>query len=222
MAFREESDSLGMVRVPENAYYGASTQRAVDNFRISGITLPVSLLRALGLIKKCCAEVNAELGLLDVKLAAAIGDAAREILDGRLDSSFVVDVFQTGSGTSTHMNVNEVIASRANEMLTGKRGGKSPVHPNDHVNLGQSSNDVFPSAMNISALMEISEPADSRAGKAAGRIVPEGRRIQGYTENGANPSSGCRPHDTGAGVFRICKTGGTGNPPRSLCSEQPL
>jgi fumarate hydratase, class II len=167
MAFREESDSMGMVSVPENAYYGASTQRAVDNFRISGSTLPFSLIRAIGLIKKCCAAVNAELGLLDVKLAAAIGDAAQEILDGRLDSSFVVDVFQTGSGTSTHMNVNEVIASRANEMLAGKRGGKSPVHPNDHVNLGQSSNDVFPSAMNISALMEI-----------FGRLIPALEKLQ--------------------------------------------
>ncbi len=156
MTFREESDSMGMVKVPETAYYGPSTQRAIDNFRISGLCLPVSMIHALGLIKKCCAGVNAEMGLLDMKLAAAIGEAAQEILDGKLDASFVVDVFQTGSGTSTHMNVNEVIASRANEMLTGKRGGKIPVHPNDHVNLGQSSNDVFPAAMNISALMEIS------------------------------------------------------------------
>ena len=157
MTFREESDSMGKVRVPETAYYGPSTQRAVDNFRISGICLPISLIRALGLIKKCCAGVNAELGLLALRLAEAIGESAQEIMDGKLDPSFVVDVFQTGSGTSTHMNINEVIASRANEMLTGRRGGKVPVHPNDHVNLGQSSNDVFPSAMNISALMEISD-----------------------------------------------------------------
>jgi len=156
MTFREESDSMGKVNVPETAYYGPSTQRAVDNFRISGMRLPISLMRALGLIKKCCAEVNAELGLLDLRLAEAIAESAQEVMDGKLDSSFVVDVFQTGSGTSTHMNINEVIASRANENLTGKRGGKVPTHPNDHVNLGQSSNDVFPSAMNISALMEIS------------------------------------------------------------------
>jgi fumarate hydratase, class II len=156
MTFREESDSMGKVRVPETAYYGPSTQRAVDNFRISGLCLPVSMIHAIALIKKCCAEANAEMGLLDMRLAKAIGEAAREILDGKLDSSFVVDVFQTGSGTSTHMNVNEVIASRANEMLTGKRGGRVPVHPNDHVNLGQSSNDVFPAAMNIAALVEIS------------------------------------------------------------------
>jgi fumarate hydratase, class II len=156
MAFREESDSMGKVRVPEAAYYGASTQRAVDNFRISGLTLPVSLIHAIALIKKCGAMASAEMGLLDARLAAAIAESAQEVMDGGLDASFVVDVFQTGSGTSTHMNVNEVIASRANEMLTGKRGGKAPVHPNDHVNLGQSSNDVFPAAMNIAALVEIS------------------------------------------------------------------
>jgi fumarate hydratase class II len=156
MTFREESDSMGKVSVPETAYYGPSTQRAVDNFRISGISLPISLIRALGLIKKCCAGVNAEMGLLDLRLAEVIGESAQEVMDGKLDPAFVVDIFQTGSGTSTHMNVNEVIASRANEMLTGNRGGKAPVHPNDHVNLGQSSNDVFPSSMNISALMEIS------------------------------------------------------------------
>jgi len=157
MSFREESDSMGKVRIPESAYYGASTQRAIENFRISGITLPIPMIHALALIKKCSAAVNAELGLLDGKRAEAIGKSAQEILDGLMDSSFVVDVFQTGSGTSTHMNINEVIASRANEILTGKKGGKIPVHPNDHVNLGQSSNDVFPSAMNISVLMEISK-----------------------------------------------------------------
>jgi fumarate hydratase, class II len=161
MTFREESDSMGKVRVPETAYYGPSTQRAVDNFPISGLRLPVAMIQALGLIKKCCAQVNADMGLLDVKLAAAIGESAQEVLNGKLDASFVVDVFQTGSGTSTHMNVNEVIAARANEILTGRRGGKAPVHPNDHVNLGQSSNDVFPAAMNISALVEIS-----------GRLIP--------------------------------------------------
>ena len=167
MTFREESDSMGKVKVPGTAYYGPSTQRAVDNFRISGLCLPSSMIHALGLIKKCCAGVNADLGLLDLRLAKAIGESAQEIMDGKLDSSFVVDVFQTGSGTSTHMNVNEVIAARANEMLTGKRGGKVPVHPNDHVNLGQSSNDVFPSAMNISVLVEIS-----------GRLIPALKQLK--------------------------------------------
>ncbi len=157
MAYREEQDSMGSVQVPEDAYYGAQTQRAVENFNISRYRFPRSFIRALGLIKKHAASVNNELGLLDTKLAEAIQTAAQEVASGRLDDQFVVDVFQTGSGTSTNMNTNEVIAGRANEILTDKRGGKSPVHPNDHVNKGQSSNDVIPTAIHIAALMQIRE-----------------------------------------------------------------
>ncbi len=156
MTYRTETDSLGVVQIPEYAYYGPQTQRAVENFRISGLGFPASFIHTMALIKQCGAKVNAELGLIDTYMASAIQKAAQEVIDARLDAEFVVDVFQTGSGTSTNMNVNEVIASRANELLTGLRGGKKPVHPNDHVNLGQSSNDVFPSAMNITVLMEIS------------------------------------------------------------------
>ena len=152
MKSREERDTMGPVLVPEEAYYGAQTQRAVENFHISGLTFPSPFIRALGMIKKHAARVNLELQLLDAKLAEAIVKAAEEVTLGELDNQFVIDVFQTGSGTSTHMNTNEVIAGRANEILTGKRGGKSPVHPNDHVNLGQSSNDVIPSAIHIAAL----------------------------------------------------------------------
>jgi fumarate hydratase class II len=155
MNYRTEEDALGSVLVPESAYYGAQTQRAVENFPISGLTFPRSFIEALGLIKKHAARVNLELGLLDQERANAIASAAREVADGMHDQQFVVDVFQTGSGTSTNMNANEVIAGRANEVLGGKRGGKSPVHPNDHVNLGQSSNDVIPSAMHIAALTAI-------------------------------------------------------------------
>jgi len=129
--------------------------RAADNFDISGLTLPFSFVKTLGLIKKHAVKVNRELGLLDRKIAEAIARAAEEVHQGKLNDQFIVDVFQTGSGTSTNMNTNEVIAGRANEILTGKRGGKSPVHPNDHVNLGQSSNDVIPSAIHIAALTEI-------------------------------------------------------------------
>ncbi len=143
--------------VPETAYYGPQTQRAVDNFPIGALKLPASFNRALALVKRCAATVNQELGLLDSKLADAIVAAAQEAIDGRLDDQFVVNVFQTGSGTSTNMNMNEVLACRANEILTGKKSGKSPVHPNDHVNLGQSSNDVFPSVIHIAALMTIRE-----------------------------------------------------------------
>jgi fumarate hydratase class II len=151
---RIERDSMGPVEVPTGAYYGASTQRAVLNFPVSNLRLPRAFIRALGLIKAAGARVNADLGLLEPKLAGAIEQAAREVAEGKLDDQFVVDVFQTGSGTSTNMNANEVIANRATELLRGERGSKL-VHPNDHVNLGQSSNDVIPSALHLAALESI-------------------------------------------------------------------
>ncbi|MGD8449677.1 MAG: class II fumarate hydratase, partial [Desulfobacterales bacterium] len=151
MKHRKEKDSLGTIDVPKGAYFGASTQRAVENFPISGLTFSSPFIYSLALIKKCAATVNHELGLLDEKISGAIVASAQEVIDGKFDDQFVVDIFQTGSGTSTNMNMNEVIASRANEIITGKKGGKSPVHPNDHVNLGQSSNDVIPSTIHIAA-----------------------------------------------------------------------
>jgi fumarate hydratase class II len=155
MEQRVEQDSMGEILVPEEAYYGAQTQRALENFAISGLRFPRVFISALGLIKKLAAQVNRDLGLLDSALADAIITAAQEVVAGEWDAQFVVDVFQTGSGTSTNMNANEVIAGRANERLTGRRGGKSPVHPNDHVNMGQSSNDVIPSAVHIAAMTEL-------------------------------------------------------------------
>ncbi|MHC1744714.1 MAG: class II fumarate hydratase [Syntrophobacteraceae bacterium] len=155
MKTRSEQDALGTVQVPEEAYYGAQTQRARDNFPVSSLRVPLPLVRSLGLIKRCAARVNRELQLVDARLADAIEKAAQEVVDGLLDDQFVLDVFQTGSGTSTNMNANEVIAGRANELLTGRKGGKDPVHPNDHVNRCQSSNDVFPSAIHIAAVVEI-------------------------------------------------------------------
>ncbi len=149
--FRMEADSMGEMKVPADAYYGAQTARAVENFPISGIRLPRQFIRALGLIKKHAAATNAGLGYVPPKIATAIQQAAQEVVDGKGDHQFVVDVFQTGSGTSTNMNTNEVIANRAIELLGGKRGDKS-VHPNDHVNRGQSSNDVIPTAIHLAAL----------------------------------------------------------------------
>jgi fumarate hydratase class II len=148
--FRTEADSMGEMKVPADAYYGAQTARAVENFPISNLRFPRQFIRALGLIKKHGAAANAELGLLPEKLARPIQQAAQEVIDGKLDHQFVVDIFQTGSGTSTNMNVNEVIANRATEILGGKRGAKL-AHPNDHVNRGQSSNDVIPAAIHIAA-----------------------------------------------------------------------
>jgi fumarate hydratase class II len=149
--FRLEQDSMGEMQVPAQAYYGAQTARAVENFPISSLRFPRSFIRALGLIKKHAARINEELGLLPKNTSSAIQQAAEEVIAGRLDDQFVVDIFQTGSGTSTNMNANEVIANRAIEIMGGKRGDKS-VHPNDHVNRGQSSNDVIPSAIHIAAL----------------------------------------------------------------------
>jgi fumarate hydratase class II len=149
--YRIERDSMGEVRVPKSAYYGAQTQRAVENFPISGIGFPARFVRALGVVKHAAAATNEELGLLDARIAEAIRRAAAEVMEGKFTREFVVDIFQTGSGTSTNMNANEVIANRALELL-GKERGDKEVHPNDHVNMSQSSNDVIPSAIHIAAL----------------------------------------------------------------------
>src|SRR3982075_1253409 len=153
---RTERDSMGEMEVPADAYYGASTQRAVLNFPVSGQTFPRRFIRALGLIKKAAAESNRELGLLSQRRARAIARAAQEVVDGKLDDQFPIDVYQTGSGTSTNTNANEVIGNRAPEILGGKPGSKL-VHPNDHVNLGQSSNDVIPTAIQVSWALAITD-----------------------------------------------------------------
>jgi len=151
---RTEKDSMGEMQVPADAYYGAQTARAVENFPISDLRFTRPFIRALGLIKKHAAATNAGLGKLDAKIAEAVQQAAQEVIDGKLDDQFVVDIFQTGSGTSSNMNVNEVVANRAIEIMGGKVGDKS-VHPNDHVNTGQSSNDVIPTAIHLSASEQI-------------------------------------------------------------------
>ena len=148
---RKEKDSMGDMQIPDDAYYGAQTQRAVENFPISGITISKSMIQALGKIKRSAAIVNHELGLLDDDRKNAIIQAADEIIEGKFDSQFPVDIYQTGSGTSSNMNCNEILSNRASEIMGGKIGAKDPVHPNDHVNLGQSSNDVIPTAIHIAA-----------------------------------------------------------------------
>ncbi len=150
--FRIETDTMGSVRVPADAHYGAQTQRAVENFSISGLRFPRRFIRALGLIKCAAAQVNKDLGLLNAEYAQAIVKAAQEVVEGKWDSEFVLDIFQTGSGTSTNMNANEVISSRANELLGGKKGDRKPVRPNDEVNKCQSSNDVIPTAIHLAVL----------------------------------------------------------------------
>src|SRR2546425_3840427 len=155
--FRVEKDFLGEVKVPKDAYWGVQTQRAIENFPISGIRFGRRFIYALGLIKMACAQTNTELGLLDNKIGKAIVQACQEVMDGTLDAHFPLDIFQTGSGTSTNMNANEVIANRANDILGHPLGEKGPVHPNDHVNMGQSSNDVIPTAIHVAALLEIDQ-----------------------------------------------------------------
>src|SRR5262252_3808416 len=167
--FRTERDSMGEMQIPDDVYYGAQTARAVENFPISGLRFSRRFIAGIGLIKWACAEINFGLGLVDEKREHLIKQAAQEVVDGKHDDQFVVDIFQTGSGTSTNMNANEVIASRANEIASGKRGGKEPVHPNDHVNMEQSSNDVIPTAIHISAAMALKEsliPAFEHLAKA--------------------------------------------------------
>ena len=155
-ATRKETDSMGSMTVPAEALYGAQTARARDNFPISGIVFPRPFLRALGMVKEHAAKVNRELGLIDERVALAVMDAAEEVIIGDLDDHFPLDVFQTGSGTSTNMNANEVIANRACQLL-GEPLGSRTVHPNDHVNYGQSSNDVIPTVMHLAAAVEIKE-----------------------------------------------------------------
>src|SRR5450755_2207321 len=150
-ATRSETDSSGPINVPADRYWGAQTERSRQNFRIGQDRMPMPIVHALGIVKLAAAETNRELGLLDARRARAIARAAREVIDGKLDDHFPLVVWQTGSGTQTNMNLNEVIANRANQLLGGELGAKKPVHPNDHVNMSQSSNDSFPTAMHIAA-----------------------------------------------------------------------
>ena len=174
MGYRKEKDSMGVLEVPEDKYYGAQTQRSFNNFKIGGERFQRELIRAYGILKKATATVNEKAGKLDSNLATEICNAADEVIDGKLDDHFPLVVWQTGSGTQSNMNFNEVIANRAIEMMGGKLGSKDPVHPNDHVNMGQSTNDTFPTAINIAAveasinqlLPELTKLRDSLSQKA--------------------------------------------------------
>ena len=156
MKFRKEKDSMGEIDVPEDKYFGAQTQRSLNNFKIGGETFQRDFIRAYGIVKKAAASVNNSKGLLDSKLADAIKKASQEVIEGKLDEHFPLVVWQTGSGTQSNMNFNEVIANRSIELLGGELGSKEPVHPNDHVNMGQSTNDTFPTAINIAAVEAVS------------------------------------------------------------------
>ena len=181
-----ESDTIGKIEVPADRYWGAQTQRSFQNFDIGSEKMPLEVIQAMAVIKKAAALVNIDLAGLDRRLAESIAAAATEIIDGKLDDHFPLVVWQTGSGTQTNMNVNEVISNRAIEMLGGEMGSKKPVHPNDHVNMSQSSNDTFPTAMSIAAVIAVEE-----------RLLPELRRLAGALSAKAN---------AWAGVIKIGRT----------------
>ena len=220
---------MGTMQVPDDAYYGAQTQRAVENFPISGITISKSMIQALAIIKRSAAAVNHDLGILDEERKKAIIQAADEIIDEKFDNQFPVDVYQTGSGTSSNMNCNEIIANRASELMGGTIGSKEPVHPNDHVNLGQSSNDVIPTAIHIAAntmlekelipaLQVLAEELDKKASKFAGIIkigrthlqdatpITLGQEFSGYTQMVKN---GIKRIQNAQGLLSELAQGGT-------------
>src|ERR671914_2399001 len=181
---RVERDSMGEIEVPRDALFGAQSRRALDNFPISDLRKPRRFVQALGAVKLEAANVNHELGLLDESLRDAIVRAAEEVVEGELDNQFVLDVFQTGSGTSTNMNANEVITNRAIRIMGGELGSKEPVHPNDHVNMGQSSNDVIPTAIHLSALISIKEDLLPALEKLQGALAEKAREFDSVVKTG--------------------------------------
>ena len=203
---RTETDSFGPIDVPGDAYWGAQTQRSIENFPFGPReTMPVEIVHALGFVKQAAARVNARIGGLDAELAEAVQQAAGEVASGMHDDQFPLVIWQTGSGTQSNMNANEVIAGRANEILTGNRGGKSPVHPNDHVNKGQSSNDSFPTAMHIAAaravearLIPALQAHAPPAGRPGGGLGPD-------RQDRPHPPPGRDPADPRPGIFGLCR-----------------
>ena len=206
MATRVECDAFGAVEVPADRYWGAQTQRALAVFTIGDVAserLPTCLVRTFGLHKLAAARANRRLGELPPELAEPIEQAAHELWEGRFDDHFPLPVWQTGSGTQTNMNANEVIANRANELLGAPLGGRSPVHPNDHVNRGQSSNDSFPTVMHIVAVLELQDRLLPALGRAARLARGQGRRLRRRDQDRPHASAGCGADDHGPGVRRL-------------------
>ncbi len=178
--YRIETDSIGEIKVEDKNYWGAQTQRSINNFKIAGQKMPIEMIRALAILKRSAAKVHSNIGALDKDIANTIINSADRVLSGEFDDNFPLVVWQTGSGTQSNMNMNEVLASISNEKLTGKKGGKSPIHPNDHVNMGQSSNDVFPTAMHIATIINANEkliPALQKIHKSLAKKAKEWKSI---------------------------------------------
>ena len=195
---RTEKDSIGSIEVPGDKYWGAQTQRSFQNFEIGTEKMPLEIIRAQAMIKKAAARVNQRHGRLDEKLSTAIQQAADEVIGGKLDDHFPLVVWQTGSGTQTNMNVNEVISNRAIELLAGEMGSKKPVHPNDHVNMSQSSNDTFPTAMYGRDGDRDRGPHAARAAQAARRARRQGEGVARRSSRSAAPTSWTRPRSRSA------------------------
>ena len=207
---RKEKDSMGTIQVPDNVYYGAQTQRAVENFPISGITLSISMIQALGIIKRSAAIVNFKLGILDEERKNAIVQAADEIIDSKFDNQFPVDIFQTGSGTSSNMNCNEILANRANEIMGGKLGDREFVHPNNHVNMGQSSNDVIPTAIHIATNLKIHNSLIPALQNLANALDQKSQEFKDIVKIGRTHLQDATPITLGqefSGYFQMVKNG---------------
>ena len=213
---------MGSVRVPKGAYYGAQTQRAVENFPISGWRFQREMIHALGLIKFASAKTNFNLGLMERRMARAIEKASEEVMQGRWDDQFVVDIYQTGSGTSTNMNANEVIANRANEILGGQKGIYKPVHPNDHVNLGQSSNDVFPSVIHIAAVNLLQNQMIPGLRNLHHALRTKEKEFRPILKIGRTHLQDATSHPIGPGIWRICPPGPIRHPQNSKSDGIPL
>jgi fumarate hydratase class II len=210
---RVETDSFGPLEVPADKLWGAQTARSLINFKIGGQTQPLPLIRALGIVKHCAAKANMALDNMEPELGEAIAAAALEVAEGKLNDHFPLVVWQTGSGTQSNMNSNEVVSNRAIQILGGEVGSKDPVHPNDHVNRSQSSNDVFPTAMHIAAAEVFTHdviPALTDAAQCAER---QGRSLQGHHQDRPHPPDGRHAADPGSGVLRLCAHGRQRHPP---------
>ena len=201
--------------MPADRYWGAQTQRSLENFRIGTERMPRPLIRALGIVKRAAAEVNHSLSCSTRGARDAIVEAAQEVIDGKLDDHFPLVVWQTGSGTQTNMNVNEVIANRANEMLGGKLGAKSPVHPNDHVNMSQSSNDCFPTAMHIAAVEEIAHRLDPALAHLQDALQTKAKAFAAHRQDRPHPPAGRHAADARPGILRLCRAGRKRHRPQS-------
>ncbi len=200
---RIEKDTFGEIAVPADRLWGAQTERSLHHFDISTEKMPIELIRALALVKRSAAIVNVQLGTLDSKKADAIVAAADEVLAGKHDGEFPLAVWQTGSGTQSNMNMNEVLANRASQLLGGPVGEGRLVHPNDDVNRSQSSNDVFPTAMSVAAVEAVDAPAHSAGGGTANDLAAEGRQLRGDRQDRPHASAGCNAADAWPGDLRL-------------------